>query len=629
MTLLLTDGGRQARAQALSTVLRAHLQRRLDLPPSLRPWGAQLSVLPTDLALSIGPWLPRLAQAVGPLATEVTATTGEPQGYGGLARRGPYDRLLLGEWLLADELPDEFLRRAIDGEHVFYELSHRAPVDRRRVVVLFDGGPQQLGGPRIAQLALLLLFARRAEAAGADLAWGVLQDPQRRLLDGATRSSVEHLLDGSSALGVEDELLERWCQTLAASGGPDDLWLVGEPALVQPARDQGASSVVIRDRLEPGLRQLEVAVRRGLRPAALVDLDLPAAGTCARLVREPFGTSPRPTPRPSPWLRGKPLGAVLTDTRVCLQESPRQLITCPFPNTPRGAPGMPRRHELEREETPLAVGFHGKRMFMVVVDERGDPPLKLLGYGADQATTGHRQAAVDVEYDPAQWLDPEPVVTRCVPLNKRGEVGFVLPDGRLVVTRPHGQKRHLTASRIVPGTWAIAGQGGQLYALGSLHPTQERLARNWLYFTQVEPGEPRIVYSERMQDPAEVRFFLGPRHTGVFAAVAVEPGRWVACDGEGTHEVITPPRDLEVVGALWPDEQRGPGLLVLEAGGRELTLLGRSGNLTMGHTADPIEHVVVGGHTSLAAVVTAAGEVYVLSPFHDEPLLRVRTEVTP
>ena len=221
MTLLLTDGGRQARAQALSTVLRAHLQRRLDLPPSLRPWGAQLSVLPTALALSIGPWLPRLAQAVGPLATEVTATTGEPQGYGGLARRGPYDRLLLGEWLLADELPDEFLRRAIDGEHVFYELSHRAPVDRRRVVVLFDGGPQQLGGPRIAQLALLLLFARRAEAAGADLAWGVLQDPQRRLLDGATRSSVEHLLDGSSALGVEDELLERWCQTLAASGGPD------------------------------------------------------------------------------------------------------------------------------------------------------------------------------------------------------------------------------------------------------------------------------------------------------------------------------------------------------------------------------------------------------------------------
>ena len=44
---------------------------------------------------------------------------GEIDGYAGLARRGDFERLLLSEWLLADEMPDEFIRRATSNELAF------------------------------------------------------------------------------------------------------------------------------------------------------------------------------------------------------------------------------------------------------------------------------------------------------------------------------------------------------------------------------------------------------------------------------------------------------------------------------------------------------------------------------
>ncbi len=48
-----------------------------------------------------------------------------PDGYDGIGRRGSYDRLLASEWLIHDELPDEFLRRVVSGEHAFLRRLHR------------------------------------------------------------------------------------------------------------------------------------------------------------------------------------------------------------------------------------------------------------------------------------------------------------------------------------------------------------------------------------------------------------------------------------------------------------------------------------------------------------------------
>ena len=147
------------------------------LPEALRPWAASLSLFPTDLALSVGAHVARLSAALGPLRALSTEEGGEPQGYDGLSRRGSPERLLMSEWLMALEAPDEFIRRAAFGEQAFLRPAFRQPRGGRRTVVLLDAGPEQLGAPRIAHLALLVVLARRAESAGAGFVWGSLQAP--------------------------------------------------------------------------------------------------------------------------------------------------------------------------------------------------------------------------------------------------------------------------------------------------------------------------------------------------------------------------------------------------------------------------------------------------------------------
>ncbi|HSF40711.1 MAG TPA: hypothetical protein VLT87_13030, partial [Thermoanaerobaculia bacterium] len=138
----------------------------VELPRPLAPWRPWLAIFPRDLALSLGPVLQRLSFAVGPLRMERASGEGDPDGFDGLAQRGPYERLLPSEWLLADEAPEEFLRRAAGGEHTFLHLARPVPGGSHLSVALFDAGPGQLGSPRIAQLAALIVLARRAEAAG-------------------------------------------------------------------------------------------------------------------------------------------------------------------------------------------------------------------------------------------------------------------------------------------------------------------------------------------------------------------------------------------------------------------------------------------------------------------------------
>lgn len=112
------------------------------------------------------------------------ADEGEPDGIDGLARRGPIDRLLSSEWLLATDAPDEFLRRYEQGELGYLKLGYAREQRPETALVLFDAGPGQLGLPRIAQLACLVVLARRATRVNAELRWGTLQDPARYLAAG-------------------------------------------------------------------------------------------------------------------------------------------------------------------------------------------------------------------------------------------------------------------------------------------------------------------------------------------------------------------------------------------------------------------------------------------------------------
>ncbi|WP_375768591.1 hypothetical protein NR798_44085 [Archangium gephyra] len=261
------------------------------LPEALRPWAAQLSLFPEDLALSLGAHVARLAAALGPMRARNEVEGGEPHGYDGLTRRGSPERLLMSEWLMALEAPDEFVRRAAFGEQAFLRPAFRQPQGGRRTVALLDAGPDQLGSPRIAHLALLVVLARRAEAAGASFAWGVLQSPQQRPFTTVDAAALGQWLKAGSVAPPQQAQLAAWREALALGRAPEDVWLVGGARLARLPGAEGLSRVAVDEVLAPGARQLSVEVRPASRPPRQVVLELPPANQCVRLLRDPFVTA--------------------------------------------------------------------------------------------------------------------------------------------------------------------------------------------------------------------------------------------------------------------------------------------------------------------------------------------------
>lgn len=261
-----------------------------QLPPAAAAWAPWLSDLVPELTPAFVEVVTALDRLLGPLPPLPDPGASEPTGLGGLSRRGPYDRLLLSEWVLADEVPDEFLRRAASQEHLFHELERVAPRGGRRCLVLVDTGPRQLGGPRLVQLALLVVFARRAERAGAAFSWASLQ---RREWFGATGF---HPFPGLRSLRTATA--EDVPQSLADQGvGPvDEVFVLGGDDVATLAG--GRPTIALSEPLDVGPDAVRVVVRRpGLAPVQR-DLELPAPPLRTRWLRDPF--RPPPTDRPNP-----------------------------------------------------------------------------------------------------------------------------------------------------------------------------------------------------------------------------------------------------------------------------------------------------------------------------------------
>lgn len=200
----------------------------MQLPPSLQPWREWLQGFsPAQLPL-FADLFARLNPLLGPLRGMHQGGMPEPDGLGDLQRRGPYERLLASEWLLAEELPDEFLRRAAVGEHLFLAPQYRTHQANRMIVVLFDAGPLQLGAPRLVHVALLILLARRASETGAELRWGILQNaPALYEFKGA--SQLKQLLDARTYQTVNDGHWDAWRAWLSQQEyNSGERWIVGQ-----------------------------------------------------------------------------------------------------------------------------------------------------------------------------------------------------------------------------------------------------------------------------------------------------------------------------------------------------------------------------------------------------------------
>src|SRR5262249_15092529 len=143
-------------------------KRQMQLPRDLQPWARLLELFPRDLAMALGSLIQRLAPSIMSLRPAPLTGRAEPEGYSGLDTRGNFELLTPGELLWAEELPEEFERRAVMGEQMFFKRQLIEPSAAATSVALFDSGPEQSGEPRVLQIALLILLAARAEAAGAD-----------------------------------------------------------------------------------------------------------------------------------------------------------------------------------------------------------------------------------------------------------------------------------------------------------------------------------------------------------------------------------------------------------------------------------------------------------------------------
>lgn len=190
------------------------------------------------------------------------------------------------EWLLATELPDEFLRRAAGGEHLFLAPRPRAMQADKLIVAIFDTGPWQLGAPRLAHIALWILLARRAEEAGGAMRWGVLHQPGQ-WYDASTPDQLKRLLRARSFEVAGEAQWEQWTQWLDANAtGVGETWLLGHTVDGARAQNSPPSHTV---QVRPGLNgdTLEVALRAGAAVRAM-QLPLPTAQPVARLLRGQF-----------------------------------------------------------------------------------------------------------------------------------------------------------------------------------------------------------------------------------------------------------------------------------------------------------------------------------------------------
>jgi hypothetical protein len=541
------------------------------LPPLLAPWAAPLAPFAPDLALTLGAWARRIAPAVGPL-TGRGRGAGEPDGVSGLARRGSYEQLLLSEWLLAEDLPDEFLRRAAAHEHLFLDRARREPAAGRRSMALFDAGPEQLGGPRLAQLAVLVVLARRAEAAGATFSWGIAQRPELGLVDGFSADLCPRFLEARTEVPISPQAMARWWPALPPPAERDDLWLVGGATLVQATAPPGSSRLLVEDVAEPGARQVRLSLRARVSGAREVRLDLPPGADCVRLLRDPFSAAPRKVLHvDTPLLAGAGLLFDFSGSRLAVRLQGSSLFEVPVPNSPRATPGSGQA----RPAGPglVAIGWDRRGKFFTT---------RMLGASVHLTSSSRPPPGWRLDVDEAglRPLAPGPGERLGPCLLWPGHRAWFLDAAGVLFTGDL-----VAGSRLGQATVVAAGVVGLLNTAA------------WLATVGRDgPGLSLTVHSGGLEEVLPLgrgtgRAFLGVHLDRILVASEDEPqGLWTVRTAStfpaelGAARWLRPPTGCEVVGVVGHGTSDA-GLVVVEPGRRSFALLDRSG-ITPVHQAE-------------------------------------------
>jgi hypothetical protein len=596
----------------------------MELPRALMPWSVWLELFPREVVQSFGSMLQRLDRAVGPLHVRSETGQGEPDGFDGLTRRGSYERLLLTEWLLADEMPDEFIRRAIMGEHAFYQVARREPAGSRLSVALFDAGPNQLGSPRLAHLAALIVLARRAQAAGAEFRWGVLQSRETPLL-AAAEESMRSLLDARSLREADADDLAHWQERLSAGSRSDDFWLIGGPRLERLLPDRRVSRLLVTDPLDPEERCVTAVIHSPGRPTLEVTLPLPEEKFCGRLMRDPFGLG-RSAPRKVAG-RFAPTSNFVwgqNGTKLIARCAPNALVVYPVPNSPVAGAGRPKIYTAKVQLSPiLAAGRVHKAIVALQMAPEAQIHLECIGGQHGSVPLGLFPGAMEDLLTDVSATAEQPLVP-CFsgPTDDTDwhAVYALLPNGLLVRLRfGDGETAQtLIMDRAIHAVAPVRESDSLVYV--------KRLEKEW-HVEAIGPNEHKGTLNRPCDAAARHVFFGcgGSLETPNFGmpALQVDEDQWIVItDEDDVHLEVE--ASQQVVGVIGPRQYgKSPGLVVLEADRRSLRIVGKEWSFALPRANADIVHASASHADPYIAYVTEAGEIVVYSLTHEAALYRL------
>lgn len=597
----------------------------MNLPPSLAPWSKYLNLFPEEISLALGPIIQRIAMVVGSPKSSFKENEGEPDGFNGLNRRGSYERLLLSEWMLADEMPEEFMRRAVMGEHLFLNPAHCSPAGTRASLALFDAGPSQLGAPRIAHLAALVVLANRADSAGALFGWGVLQQPAMPIFREVTSSNIMCLLEARSHREATDTDVETWESRVDTWSAMDDVWLIGGGRLSRLQAGRGSSRLYVHDPLDPGVRQLSLSIRGASSSARELLLDLPGDDISTRLLRDPFEVAVADIQKVE---RSQYVGSNLlfdhSGTKLFARSEKWGVTAFNVPNSPRAGSGRPKNYRTRKWGTVAAVGRVGRAIALISAEDRF-VHLEFCRQGSTKLPPGSYTGYNQKVFYTAPTDDEAPLMP-CLFLPWEGEVAALDAVGSLFrLVKLKGEEKSVGGKPVVGTAHLIATD---VLAVASVNSRLIYVGKEW-------PGDSLYIVSlgtdlARMAIPFEgkaSKAFFGPPTSVAhekFGLLAIEQSefQWAVITAKG-ETVLVRPNGAKVVGVL-ADVASGsePGLLALEGDQLNLTLNGRNWRRKILQANSPIDRVAVSHTTHNIAYSTITGEIVVYSLKHCANLCR-------
>lgn len=584
----------------------------ISLPSSLSPWAQQLNAFPPELSLALGPLVQRLAGAIQPLHLEEIAGAEDPDGFDGLLNRGSYDRLISSDWLLADEIPEEFNRRAAMHEHLFLKIARRERAHGLGSLALFDSGPDQIGSPRLVHLAALVVLLRRAQLARANFGWGILQNPEMALLHGSSESEIVELLRARSYTAATAKHVEAWLHRAVELNSPEEIWLIGGRPLDRVPATPAVSRILVEDVLDLAVRRVSVRVQSiKSRPRGVV-LDLPENGACARLLRDPYLLAAA-VPRKSPTLIPTSGLVFAYGSRRVFGKGQNTLLSFPVPNKPSDTPGRVKQHTVGGVGQVVAVNRFGNSTVVVSAEE-----LSL------------RITYIGKESYPAEgnyFLRLDEFVR-----NKEDANGLLFPCMRPPI--PSGAQSSLL----------VLDQAGNLFRLESV--TDERAAlleaRGVIAFSSVG-GVPTYLAVNETENAVELvslgketrkevlQVDSGPAKRAFFGfgantqppygllALELDPLKWAIFVTKSKRHEIRTEAMQEVVGVI-QEANYAESLVTLREDRHVVTLRGVDWERTIFKSPDSISQVTVSQGKPFIAYSTSKGELIVHSLTHSRSL---------